>query len=203
MKGRKKNRAEKYDPREDLLRQWVKAYAGKFADHAGWAVAMEYCQHHYGDAATKKKNEEHWKSFPPCEPKKALLAWCEIILGSPDPLQVANGLAELADAIKAADDLTRNKRKAIDEKRVALIGANNRLHEVLAKKKKFSEKVKKNDLVKLVQESAFFIDVDQPGILRMMRELGLPKWPTHLRPEWRTHVKSVLPPRPSSQKTGK
>ncbi|NBT48827.1 MAG: hypothetical protein EBT07_13615 [Actinobacteria bacterium] len=185
MKGRKKNRAEKYDPTEDVMRQYVKAVAGKFADHAGWICAREWCKHLKAGAETKKRNEELWKKDPVMDPRLAMENWCKELLQTKHPIEAANGFAEFAQAIRAAAALVSNGKNEMDPQRTILLEANLKLHKKLAAEKKYFAKVKKGDLVKLAQSKEVFDDMDQPGILRMLREMGLPKWPDYLRPYYK------------------
>jgi len=182
MKGRKKNRAEKYDPTDSLTSQWAKAYAGKISDCPAWLWVLEYCGHLIENDETLEKNEKLWKRSPQLHPKKLLAEWCAILLEHESPNHAANELQQLAESIRAAADLKARGGKYVDDRRMALLEANDRLHQVLAAQDQFKESVKKNDLVKCVQKLDLFTLIDQPGILRMMRELGLPRWPEYLLP---------------------
>ena len=187
MKGRKKSRAEKYSPEEDVMRQYVKAVAGKFADHAGWIIAREWCKHVKADAETKRKNERLWEKDPVMDPRLAMENWCKELLETNHPMEAANCFAEFAEAIRAAAALVDSGKNEMDPHRTALLEANLKLHKELAAQKKYFAKVKKGDLVKLAQAKEVFHEIDQPGILRMMRDMGLPKWPDYLRPYYKQH----------------
>lgn len=182
MKGRKKNRAEKYDPTDSLSEQWAKAYAGKMADCPAWLWVLEYCGHLIEDDETMEENERPWKRSPQLHPKRKLAEWCAILLDQKDPVNAANELQQLAVSLRAAADLKARGGKYADGHRMALLEANDRLHQDLADRNLFAGSVKKNDLVKCVQKLDLFTTMDQPGVLRMMRELGLPRWPEYLRP---------------------
>jgi hypothetical protein len=182
VKGRKKNRAEKYDPTDGLTQQWAKAYAGKLSDCEAWMWVLEYCGHLIEADETKEKNEKFWKKSPQFHPKRKLAEWCAILLDQEDPDKAANELQQLAASIRAAADLKARGVKYVDGHRMALLEANDRLHQDLADRNLFAGSVKKNDLVKCVQKLDLFTTMDQPGVLRMMRELGLPRWPEYLRP---------------------
>jgi len=182
MKGRKKNRAEKYDPTDSLSEQWAKAYAGKLSDCPAWLWVLEYCGHQIEDDETPEANERLWKRSPQLHPKRKLADWCAILLEHKSSNYAANELQQLAESIRAAADLKARGEKYVDGRRMALLEANDRLHQVLAARNQFKGSVKKNDLVKWVQKLDLFTLIDQPGILRMMRELGLPRWPEYLRP---------------------
>jgi len=174
VRGRKKNRAEKYDPDMDIGELRERAWKGQFHGEPVWQHIMEIwevSEYDWEKLAAFNFYEQH----PEACPKNMILEWCRILLETKN----IEGFQRLADMMRAAVELKTRGVSAVDPLRSAIVQGNEVLYQKVFKATKYVGDVKKGELLKYLRSEHrhVFQDLEDPDIFKMMRNMGLPRRP--------------------------
>lgn len=190
MRGRKKNRAEKYDPKMSLNELHIKAGAGRFEDEAIWGYVLEHMGVQWDENEDDDYNREFYQKYPEHSPKNMILEWCRILIETRN----ADGFFRIAEMMKAAMELEAKGENVMDPQRNAILKANDELYFRISQSKEPQKEVSKKEIVKQLRDSYsdLFQSVDQPDILKMMRGMGIPRRPSYLTEGWASKIKKEI-----------
>jgi len=165
MRGRKKNRAEKYDASESLDVLWEKAANGHFSDKALWM---------FRDAVfSGVDNRRKEKAFE-------TLGW---MLEGIVNRKAWDELIEMRKIFVAHETWDKQQFKVSDQLRCLLFQCNQGLHELAYLCNQRT--IKAGDLLRLFRlanekYNLSEAEIDDASIYRIMRELGLPRQPEEM-----------------------
>jgi hypothetical protein len=167
MKGRKKNRAEKYAPGMDLWELSELTSKGIFAEDP----MMDCVLLHYW---VKDWDEEEYNWLEDFTPQMVLENYCKKLLEKKD----AAGFERLSKMMRFAAELRSQGLEKADPARAAMIEANYCLYAQIYKKTQYKGNPKKADLLhcfrKTYQDA---LDIEDADAYRIMRAMGLPRRP--------------------------
>ena len=174
MKGRKKSRAEKYDPDMDLSELRERAWMGKFHGEIAWQFVLEFWGVYEPDW-DKITAEDFYGGNSLASPENAILEWCRLLLGRKD----ISGFRRLTEMMETAAELKNQGLQAVDPLRSAILQGNEVLYEEIFKVTRYKGDVKKADLLKYLRKnhSAIFDGKEDADVFKMMRKMGLPRRP--------------------------
>ena len=174
MKGRKKSRAEKYDPDMDLSELRERAWKGKFHGEIAWQFVLELWGVYEPDW-DKITAEDFYERNSLVSPEYAILEWCRLLLGRRD----ISGFRRLTEMMETAAELKSQGLQAVDPLRSAIVQGNEVLYRKVFKATKYVGNVKKVELLKYLRSEHrdIFQNLEDPDIFKMMRNMGLPRRP--------------------------
>ena len=178
MRGRKKNRAEKYDPKMTLSELYTKSGQGRFEDEGIWGYILEHMGVQWDENEDPDFNREFYQKHPEHSPKNMILEWCRILIETRN----ADGFLRISEMMKAAMELEASGQNVMDPQRNAILKANDDIYFKISESKDPGRNPKKAELIKHIREwyGELFEDMDQSDILKMMRGMGIPRRPSYL-----------------------
>lgn len=174
MRGRKKNRAEKYGPEMTLDELSERAWKGQFHGEPVWEHILEFWGVSEPDW-DKVFADDFYQKYPEASPKQMILEWCRMILERRN----IEGFQRLTDMMRAAVDLKSRGVQSVDPLRSAIVQGNVVLYEKVFRATKYEGDVKKGELLKYLRAAHrdLFLEMDDADIFKMMRKMGLPRRP--------------------------
>jgi len=175
MRGRKKNRAEKYDPNMDLSEISERAWKGQFHGEPVWEHILECWGVASYDRDELQDLADFYDKYPEASPEKMILEWCRMLLERRN----VQGFQRLTDMMRAAVDLKTRGVRSVDPLRSAIVQGNMVLYEKVFRATKYAGDVKKGELLKYLRADHrnLFLEIDDADIFKMMRNMGLPRRP--------------------------